>query len=150
MPRQHCDARVTTLQADARMVRPMQLLAGAGARCPEAPLEALGQGPGFHAVLSDMCQATSLPAVDAVRSHELAACAAGLAVGPDAGFAPEAGPPAVAAAGTQSRVAPPGASAEVLSSESGKFLALAYRANDCRWRRRRCFRPTCAFAAIAD
>ena len=119
VPRQHCDTRVTTLQADARTVGPMQLLAGAGARCPGTPTETLGQGPGFHAVLSDMCQATSLPAVDAVRSHELAACAAGLAVGPDAGFAPGAGPPAAAAAGTQSRPAPPGTSAEVLASSSG-------------------------------
>ena len=102
-----------------RTVGPTQLLAGAGVRCPGNPPEALGQGPGFHAVLSDMCQATSLPAVDAVRSHELAACAAGLAVGPDAGFAPETGPLAAAAAGTQNRPPLPGTSAEASSSSGG-------------------------------
>ena len=131
MPRQHCDARVTTLQADARTVGPMQLLAGAGARSPETPAETLGRDSGFHAVLSDMCQATSLPAVDAVRSHELAACAAGLAVGPDAGFAPGSGPPAAAAAGTQSRPAPPGTSAEVLASSSGAAGGAGAASDQC-------------------
>ena len=119
MPARHCDARVATLQADARTVDPMQLLTAAGAHSLHALPESLGLGLGFHALLSDMCQATSLPAVDAVRSHELAACAAGLAVGLDAGFAPASGLPAAAAACTQSRPAPLGASAGVWSSSSG-------------------------------
>ena len=61
-------------------------MGGRAARGPEA---------GFHSVLSDMCHATlGVSAADALRSHELAACAVDLALGAGAGGAAPAPAPA--------------------------------------------------------
>jgi hypothetical protein len=100
VPARHCDARVSTLHADARGLRPQRLLA-LGGRQPAETLGADPAGPGavggraargpeagFHSVLSDMCHATlGVSAADALRSHELAACAVDLALGAGAGGA---------------------------------------------------------------
>ena len=112
VPARHCDARVSTLQADAHGLCPQRLLS-LGGRQPAETLAANPAGPGagggraargpeagFHSVLSDMCHATlGVSATDALRSHELAACAADLALGAGAGGAAPAPGPAAGAAG---------------------------------------------------
>eukprot|EP00891_Asterochloris_glomerata_P007481 jgi/Astpho2/7481/e_gw1.00114.145.1_t len=69
VPKQLCDDRVTTLQADVTQIGGQEVLK-------------LSQGL-FGAVLSDMCHSTTgFSAMDATRSLQLATCAAELAVGP--------------------------------------------------------------------
>jgi len=120
VPARHCDARVSTLHADARGLRPQRLLA-LGGRQPAETLGADPAGPGavggraargpeagFHSVLSDMCHATlGVSAADALRSHELAACAVDLALGAGAGGAAPAPAPAAGPAPGDAPASPP-------------------------------------------
>ncbi|CAL8462409.1 g1942 [Coccomyxa elongata] len=89
-PKQFCDHRVHTLQADAREVRAAELVSMLPVQS-----ETASAGPrGFHVVLSDMCHNTvGNSAADVVRSMELARSAAALAVGEDGadGEEPDAG-----------------------------------------------------------
>jgi hypothetical protein len=140
VPARHCDARVSTLQADARGLCPQRLLAlgglrpaetlaadpvGPGARRGQATR---GQEAGFHSVLSDMCHATlGVPAADALRSHELAACAADLALGAGAGLAPA---PAAGAASP----APGAGAGDAAAGHAGPAAGAAGPGSPCRAR----------------
>lgn len=80
VPKQFCDHRVHTLQADAREVKAADLVSMLPVKSGTT-----SAGPrGFHVVLSDMCHNTvGNSAADVVRSMELARSAAALAVGED-------------------------------------------------------------------
>ncbi len=78
VPRSFCDDRVRILQADARELRPVDLVS-------MHSVHSAAVSPwsgGFHAVLSDMCHSTvGNSAADVLRSLELAQTAAAIAVG---------------------------------------------------------------------
>jgi cell division protein FtsJ len=70
VPAAHCDSRVRTLKADAKLLRPEQLL------------QLSPDGGGFHSVLSDMAPSTSgVSSLDAARSLMLAELAVDIALG---------------------------------------------------------------------
>lgn len=98
VPHRHCDARARTVVGDALALTPAGVRALAG-------MEERGRGGGgesasaldlssFDSVLSDMCHPTTgIASVDVVRSADLAAAAARLAVGAAGGDSPLALPP---------------------------------------------------------
>ncbi|EIE24057.1 23S ribosomal RNA methyltransferase [Coccomyxa subellipsoidea C-169] len=78
VPRSFCDDRVRILQADARELRPVDLVSMHSVHSAAAS----SWSGGFHAVLSDMCHSTvGNSAADVLRSLELAQTAAAIAVG---------------------------------------------------------------------